>query len=250
MAPRLLFQALIFVCITVLAAILGPFGSYEHGVFLDRLVYWTVLNAVSFAIALSLIHITRSAAPKLHGFWREAILCALLTLFFTPFLQYWTVWYFDHLNAENPDLISMGTAVFSVAVCISILRHGIPYSFAQKTEKTEPPLENEEYLPKLLERLEPQQRSPIQRVSVDGHKVLVVMQNGEQELRMRFSDAVAELEGVPGFATHRSHWVAEYAIKAVATNDKGRPELHLHNGDIVPVSRKHEQNLEDRGLVA
>jgi DNA-binding LytR/AlgR family response regulator len=53
---------------------------------------------------------------------------------------------------------------------------------------------------------------------------------------MRFADAMAELDGLPGLQVHRSWWVARAAVAGAAKSGR-RAELALTNGLSVPISR-------------
>ncbi|HEX3886683.1 MAG TPA: LytTR family transcriptional regulator DNA-binding domain-containing protein, partial [Phenylobacterium sp.] len=63
---------------------------------------------------------------------------------------------------------------------------------------------------------------------------------------LRFSDALAELEGVAGFQVHRSWWAAADAIEGVRWR-RGRGELRLAGGVVAPVSRTYAGKLKAAG---
>ncbi|MEZ5714276.1 MAG: LytTR family DNA-binding domain-containing protein [Paracoccaceae bacterium] len=67
-------------------------------------------------------------------------------------------------------------------------------------------------------------------------------------IRLRFSDAIAEMEPMQGYCTHRSHWVSHAAISGVE-REPGKLFLRLVNGDRVPVSRKYRPELEKARIV-
>ena len=235
-----------------LTATLGPFGTFDRGVFVLRLVYWAVAILVSVGIASFCIAVVKRIAPNLKRLWREMVLCSAMTALFTPFLYYWTDFLLSDGLSETPSMIWLAPNVFAICALVSALRHAVPFwAFHDFVEDTDSDTEPEQvFVPRLLERFDMDLRAPVQRLSVAGHKVQVVTTSGEQEIRMRFADAVHEMEGVPGFCSHRSHWVAESAIDIVRIGEKGRPELILKNGDVVPVSKNHEEKLAERGLVA
>lgn len=241
-----------FVTVTLLVATMGPFGTFFQGTFWDRLFYWAVANAASLLIAAALVVVQRRLFPIRSLFVREGLLCVVMTAVYTPLLLLWTEFRFPKLAVLPPSDSVIGVYVFLICVCISVLRYGVPFWLAQRSGgemAVQEPEVTPEPLPRLLERFEADQRSPIVRMSVDGHKVIVVMEQQSKTLRMRFGDAVQELDGVDGFTTHRSHWVAASAVASVRTGVKRRPEIVLKNGDVVPVSRKNEPVLEERGLL-
>jgi DNA-binding LytR/AlgR family response regulator len=57
---------------------------------------------------------------------------------------------------------------------------------------------------------------------------------------MRFSDALAELDGLAGLQVHRSHWVAGCAVVEMKKQN-GRCVVVLQNGTEVPVSRAYQK---------
>ena len=57
-----------------------------------------------------------------------------------------------------------------------------------------------------------------------------------------------EMEPTTGACVHRSHWVADGAVKGPERAD-GRLWLILENGDRVPVSRGYRSEAEARGWV-
>ena len=61
----------------------------------------------------------------------------------------------------------------------------------------------------------------------------------------RFGDAVRDLARYPGMQVHRSHWVADPAVAAVI-GKRGSMKLELSTGEIVPVSRRYELEIEAR----
>lgn len=101
---------------------------------------------------------------------------------------------------------------------------------------------------RLQERLPEDIRTPILHLSARDHFVDVETHTALYSLRMRFSDAVAEMNGVEGYNTHRSHWVSRAAICENANKD-GKLFLILVNGTRVPVSRSFRPHLTDAGLI-
>ncbi|MEO0360189.1 MAG: LytTR family DNA-binding domain-containing protein [Pseudomonadota bacterium] len=61
----------------------------------------------------------------------------------------------------------------------------------------------------------------------------------------RFGDAVRDLGRYDGMQVHRSHWVADAAVVAVI-GKRGSMKLELTNGEVIPVSRRYELEVEAR----
>lgn len=102
--------------------------------------------------------------------------------------------------------------------------------------------------PRLARRLPSTFQGQIYRLTVRDHNVDVVTSEGIYTIRSRFTDAINEMEPVPGHCSHRSHWVTDAAISGVEKS-KGKLWLRLVNGDLVPVSRKYRPMLEQDGLI-
>jgi DNA-binding LytR/AlgR family response regulator len=83
-------------------------------------------------------------------------------------------------------------------------------------------------------------------VEAEDHYLRVHTDAGAELITARFSDAVDELSGLPGFRTHRSWWVAAEAIDAIRWR-RGRGELRLADGLVVPVSRTYAADLKQAG---
>ena len=233
--------------ISILLGISGPFGTFIHGDFGDRLVYWTVLVVVSWVLAELIMVVTdRVFAHSL--LVRETAAISVFTALFTPFLIGWTVLVLPSHAANLFQWAVLAAYVFAISVVISVIRHGIPYWMgalygpAREEEAATRPA-------RLLRRLPDGFEGEVLRISADGHRVEVVTNSARFELRMRLADAVDEMRPVEGLCVHRSHWVAAEAVRDVV-EAKGRPVLVLKNGDEVPVGAKYQPALEDAGWLA
>lgn len=102
--------------------------------------------------------------------------------------------------------------------------------------------------PRVVQRLDPDQRGRLISLSVRNHHVDVITARGQGSVLLRFSDALAETAPEEGTQVHRSHWVAWWAIEA-AEPVQGKLWLRLTGGGRLPVSKTHRAKLELRGLV-
>lgn len=89
----------------------------------------------------------------------------------------------------------------------------------------------------------------IARISGRDHYVDVHLISGDKKsILMRFSDAMAELQGLEGVRVHRSHWVAKQAVVGVA-REKGRVYVVTSDRAQVPVSRGFRNKAQQAGLI-
>lgn len=103
------------------------------------------------------------------------------------------------------------------------------------------------FRPRLNDRLE-QGDARIEQLRADGHFVEVITDMGTERLRIRLGDAVEEMAGVEGTCCHRSHWVALHAVEG-AERRAGKLHLRMRNGNLIPISRKYQPDVEQLGLL-
>ncbi|MGO7564996.1 LytTR family DNA-binding domain-containing protein, partial [Rhizobium johnstonii] len=61
----------------------------------------------------------------------------------------------------------------------------------------------------ILDRLKPENRGSLLRLSVQDHYTEVVTSRGRELVLLSFADALRENAATPGLRVHRSHWVAD-----------------------------------------
>jgi DNA-binding LytR/AlgR family response regulator len=93
--------------------------------------------------------------------------------------------------------------------------------------------------PGLREKLPPRQaRARLIAVQAEDHYLRIHTDAGDTLTLMRFTDALAALEGMDGVRVHRSWWVARSAVEE-ARWSRGRGDLLLAGGLEAPVSRAY-----------
>lgn len=227
--------------VIIVTAVAGPFGTYSEGVFAVRLIYWAGVVCVSICLGRGV----RALAARWLGdaplALREGLVLLGIAVVFTPLLYLWTDLLMDISVLGAFAFWHLGAKVLAVSVLVSILRLYLPGMLH------EPEIE-EVACARLIRRLPENTSHEVLRLSADGHVVQVVTSVQQFDLRMRFSDAVEEMDSVEGCCTHRSHWVARAAVTGSEVRN-GRPALILSNGDVVPVSRKYQPDVEAAGLL-
>ncbi|MEY8830327.1 LytTR family DNA-binding domain-containing protein [Sedimentitalea sp. XS_ASV28] len=232
--------------VSFLGAIMGPFGTYETHSFPERLLYWSCVSVASILIGRVCRRLTRYCAQDAHPILQDVLMICLMVAFFSPPLWFLT----RNLAFRNPllapSLLDMSYDIAAITLSICVLRRIIPgfeaVGYFPKT--TEDPPEG----PRLARRLSPGFEGPILRLFVRDHFVDVISASGVETIRMRFADAIDEMDTVIGFTTHRSHWVVQDAVIGVG-RDGSKIYLKLTNGDQVPVSRKYRPALEEAGVL-
>lgn len=236
--------------LTVMMALAGPFGSYEEVPLIRRLLFWLVVTALALVLAVA-VRVLVYSRLGLSGLWRGGVLTALLV----ATVLTWPVHRLMDLRSDLYPLLppqpgELAVFIFCLTMGFCALRHAMGdgslgpavVGFAGGPVA----LPGHRPHPRLLDRLAPDLRGRVLRVSGRDHYVDVVTDAGSASLLMRFSDALAELEGAKGLRVHRSHWVADPAVIAVE-REGARVFLRLTLGDPVPVSRTYLAEVEGRG---
>ncbi len=232
--------------VTFLFATMGPFGTYDAHSFLYRLLCWSIVSVAYLVVGSVCYRISRSLFPPDRPILQDLAMAALTILSFTPLLWLLTRHHSFEDLPLSPSFLNMGNFATVITFCVCALRRIIPgiepigYFGAKSGQKSEGP--------RLTRRLSPEFSGPILRLSVRDHFVDVISATGAETIRMRFADAIDEMDTVAGYCTHRSHWVTRDAI-AGSERDGSKIFLRLVNGDRVPVSRKYKPALEEAGLL-
>lgn len=227
--------------VSALATLAGPFGTYDAIPLVERAVFWFGVVGLSIVLASLIKAVLRTLAPTL-GAWREtAIFAPLLALLLVPMVHRLAV-----ARAGDPGLVTVTPSELALVVlCVSFgvtaIRQVVLASFPARTAAPAVAA------PRILQRLPQQGAGKILRISVRDHYVEIVTDRSREKVLMRFSDAIAEAEGIPGLQVHRSHWVAEDAVRGVE-REKGRMFLTLEDGSRVPVSRGFRDAVMEAGI--
>lgn len=235
-----------WVVMIVVAAVAGPFGTFSAMGLGERLLYWAVivstsmvLGYLSYGVARMFWACDRLITQSVMAAALGTVLVAGDVWFLTP-TNYW-----GSLVRPRFDVLVSYAALILGAV--ALLRYYWKTMGAEVPVLVQPELPKE-VTPRLVRRLPETQGGDVLHLSVRDHFIEVTTVGGTSSIRMRFRDALDELDGVLGLRVHRSHWVATAAIQEVE-RDQARLFIKLVNGTRVPVSRNYRPVLEDAGLL-
>ncbi len=110
-------------------------------------------------------------------------------------------------------------------------------------ESSEVPVDME--LPGLLLACQPPVRGEVLAAEAQEHYVKIKATGQGGMALYRFGDAVRQLGRYQGMQVHRSHWVSDDAVAAVI-GKRGSLKIELTNGEVIPVSRRYELEVEAR----
>ena len=134
-------------------------------------------------------------------------------------------------------------ALFAIPLCalFCLLTY---MAMSQKIAEAAVPEETSPRL-SILDRLKPDNRGPLLRLSVQDHYTEVVTSRGRELLLLRFADALKETAATPGLRVHRSHWVADAHVESLK-RDNGRLLILTRDGTQIPVSRSYAEDVRRR----
>ena len=227
----------LWVLLTVLCALTGPFGTHDGLGLGARAAYWSVIVAASIA-GSRLITLYR---PKLllghvliwmaFAVLLTSLVFGLNALVFPATSQSGSLWYL------------LGVVGASVLVINGMLYLAFS-TLSSKDAKTDVSPDPQA---RFLRRLPIEARGPLVRIEAQDHYLNVITTKGNAMILLRLAEAVEELEGAGGLQTHRSHWIMLDAVQG-HRRTAGRDVLQMSDGASVPVARTRREAARDAGL--
>ncbi len=206
---------------------------------LERTAFWSLITSVAFVVACLIKAIVWRILPNQVPVVINLITTLSFTAVFVPITFVISNWWADGaFNPKFPFALA-SVLVLSISLSLAMIRQLLGWDHLAKRDE-----EPTDFVPRLLDRTPQFAGQKIRRLTVDDHNVEIFFCSGEHtRLRMRFSDAVREMDGVDGFYIHRSHWVAKEAVQSMSRGN-GRYFVTLNDGTVLPVGRTYKPNLD------
>jgi hypothetical protein len=238
---RLAADLFLWLCIGVVMAFLGPFGTSEHSL-QRRLIYWQCCMMGGGLIGMA---IDEPLRRKVARFWPRVTAASVLM---TPPVTLLVLMTNVILYDARLSFRQFGDLWFQVfIVCFATMtfrQFAWAGSIGAAPASSAPP---EDPTATFRLRLSAKKRgAAILAIEAEDHYLRVHTDAGDELITARFRDALAELAEAPGFLIHRSWWVAADAIDDVRWL-RGRGELRTRSGLVAPVSRSHAAKLKRAG---
>lgn len=260
--------------VTLLLAVLGPFGTYEQP-FAERIVNWAVFVFGGFVCFRPVVAggDALSAITGLPRVLTLAIACLIASFPVTVLVALWLAgsrWSGLQMKALA-QLYPYVVVVGFMILALQFIRRGASAQPQPATgadpqageAKLGAPRESEDASARcddaapaeavggaranaLLDRIPPALGQDVLCVRNEDHYVRVYTRHGDALLLFRLSDAVAALVHVEGAQVHRSCWVAKAAVSRVQRDGRNFT-LVLVNGEQVGVARSMIQGLRKAG---
>lgn len=218
--------------------ILGPFEAKVKRPFPIRLTYWVVLLAGAAVCVRPIQWVGQRYVPEWETHVRLVFEAVGFTLLFSP-LAWLMSSAFTGAFLSVWDFLSIMGNVLALTSISAVLT----YLLAERADTTA------QGRARLYARLPPNVTAEIIRLTVNDHYVAIFLDDGtDHRILMRLADAVGEMDGVPGFHTHRSHWVSQAHVTR-RLRYEGRDYLVVSDGSRVPISKTYQKNVAAAGFV-
>lgn len=228
--------------LSLIVAVAGPFGTYEQVGLVERFIGWFSIVGVSVVVGRVVRVVVEERFADSPVWQLEVVSIATIVPILTAIISLLVPHVLGARSEPAAEPGHIAAYVFIVAASVSTVRR-MYFAGQHRREASRAAA-----VPRLLRRLPMPLQAEIFRLTGRDHHVEIVTANGSTAIRIRFSDAIAEMEPVEGYCTHRSHWVARAAISGVET-EGNRTFLRLVNGDRVPVSQTYRPGLEAAGII-
>lgn len=232
----IMFPLGLWVLITAIAAITGPFQTYDYLSPLPRTVYWGFVVGVSIVVSIVQLRFfdTRSDMARIISWVPFAFVFAgFLHALNSAVFDFWSGW---------PDYLWLVGVVFALSMLTEL---AAALLMPEVKSPVSPP---QDHFAALMERLPLEKRGRLIRIEAQDHYLSIVTSAGESLILMRLSDAEALLAGADGLRVHRSHWVIRSEVQQHNRRD-GRDFLVMSDGAEVPVSRGSRDKVVSAGLI-
>lgn len=233
-------------------AITGPFGTYSELDFAPRLAYWgIVIPGVGLPMIFAVYMMAEDTGDLaaqvplvLVGCALGAIPGAALVFGVEAVLRP------PGIPAEMTRLMRLCAEVWTMGILIAVGTELTQPRGAAPPPDNEPRI-NPEPVPltfqvtRLHGRLRDQgiQAGEVISLSMQDHYVELFTDSGRHLVLLRLTDAIAELDGIPGLRIHRSHWVATKHMRDLRRRGQ-RWFLSLSDGSELPVSQTYLDDVQ------
>ncbi len=235
-------EIIVSTILVLIFAFLGPFGTYNDLSFVERIMFWAmaifgcgVFFRYSFFKTIKCPHLS-----QFHILTRLFI-GAFLASFPATGLIYYIYKFFLNSTIPLEMLPSRWFIVFIIGIGITsihfwdLLLQNSKTTYHKDAAKALNSIKTDAGIQKFLSRLPDGFSTNLVSLSMQDHYIKVVSDDAHAMLLMNFGDAIKELKNYPGIQIHRSHWVANHAIKEIKKHGRSH-FVELKSGAKLPVS--------------
>lgn len=231
-------KLVIWIAATGVLVLAGPFGLHGKADPLRATLFWGLVLGLSILLASGLRAFVNMRFPPDAEMASVAFMSGAMTVILTPLIL-----------AADLVIFSARAEIVLVAVTVALVSAviGSVRTLVHRADPPPPAPDGGDTPPVRLAARLTHDNARILAVSANDHYVIVQTNHGPEPVLLRFSDALAELEGLDGLRIHRSHWVAADAITAVRSTPQ-KMHVTLTDGTELPVSRSYRAAVEAAGF--
>jgi hypothetical protein len=244
-------EAIALMTVIVLLTVIGPFGTFVHLSFADRIVYWTIaILGGTFVWHLIWLLVALVPPARRWPLWAQVVAGAALTSGLLTFGIIALEGAFrPGLHDRLPGYAELYFYVASITLVISgLVSHLLFRPTRSGATEASSAAERPFRPPAFSRRIPGRLGAELLALQTEDHYLRIHTKLGSDLVLCRLSDALAELEGVDGLQVHRSWWVARSAVEAVEREGQ-KTRLRLVNGLSVSVSRTYLPAVRAAGWV-
>lgn len=238
-------------CASVIAALAGPFGTFGSNSTFVLLLEWMVLIALNMVAAYACFAVLWIVLGRVTGALFHGLFFTMVSLIGGAVIRFVGNKPAGGIDRDLMSYLTLCLYMFVVLVVIFVARSVLLGSYTSIELEDAPKADEAPAKPapqcRLAQRLGLDEGAHIRRISASGHHIDVYTCTEVFRTRMRFSDAILELDGLEGLITHRSHWVALDAIVGWVPSSS-KPYVVLPNDETIPVSKTYRSDVEAAGL--
>jgi hypothetical protein len=233
--------------LSIVFAVIGPFGTYNTMPLGARLVYFSSVGTLTWLMMVLLAAWFGQLEPidRWPVYARMTLVGLLVAVPGTAaviLLHGWLAWpipwrAFPYVYADNAFL----TVVLSVVIGLVVEQRLRARADAERERVAELPQAG----PDFFRRIPPALGHDLLALEMEDHYLRIHTTVGSDLILLRLRDALGELGPERGRQVHRSWWVADGAVSGAERG--ARPMLVLRNGLKVPVSKSFREQAREMG---
>lgn len=251
--------------LSLAVAFAGPYNDVMSYDFMQRLGYWSSVNALAIIVAAFIRAVILKRFPGETMGLLLGVACAQ-ALVLGPMIWTLNTHVFGFETEGLGWLAELTLIMLLIALCVALVRYEVARARRQAQAQAqaqalagaqgeaqlalgaEQDVAERPRRPGFLDRADPDLPGEVLVVSAADHYLDVITTEGRGRVLMRFRDAMIELDSVPGYRIHRSHWVAVSELVRVRLD--GRRHLaDLKSGNSLPISDAYVDELRRAGLM-
>jgi len=222
----------------------GPYGTFERFDQGTRLAFWVVIIMMPWGLAKLLHAVVRRFSPEnLSANYISVMLTPLIVLIGSAVVSSINLKVGLHQNQTFLEVWPSSIfvwLVFAFGILLPMIL--IAHELAKELRKSGVTSMMEFFHHKLPESIKDSQ---LIALKAEDHYLRVITDTGNALILMKFTDALAVLNGYPGVQTHRSWWVASAQLKERSELNSKDSNIVLSDGTRVPVSRRKRKLVNE-----